>query len=108
MRGGCPKAALARQRSQSHTRTSHRFMDPEVYQGMRNPNIWTAPGIIVGVSWVTRSVGGSALCLWRVLSKAGRPGWAAWVPFYNLEVLVKIVGKPAWWAVMLAVPFVQW
>ena len=83
-------------------------MDPEVYQGMRNPNIWTAPGIIVVLIWLAISVLVPALCLWRIFTKAGRPGWAAFVPIYNLVVLVKIAGKPAWWAALLAVPFVQW
>lgn len=35
--------------------------------------------------------------VWKVFSKAGRPGWAALVPFYNLWVYAEIVGKPGWW-----------
>ena len=35
--------------------------------------------------------------LWRVFLKAGRPGWAAIVPFYNAWVLAKIAGRPGWW-----------
>lgn len=35
--------------------------------------------------------------LWRVFLKAGRPGWAAIVPFYNAYVLAKIAGRPGWW-----------
>jgi hypothetical protein len=34
---------------------------------------------------------------WFIYSKAGQPGWAAIVPFYNMIVLLKIVGRPAWW-----------
>ena len=33
--------------------------------------------------------------LWMTYTKAGKPGWAAIIPFYNLYVLLKIVGRPA-------------
>ena len=43
--------------------------------------------------------------LWRVFQKAGKPGWAALVPFYNIAVLVQLAGKPGWWAaVIILVP----
>ena len=44
---------------------------------------------------------------WKVFEKAGKPGWAALVPVYNAVVLVEIVGKPVWWAVMLFLPCAQ-
>jgi ABC-type sulfate transport system permease subunit len=45
--------------------------------------------------------------LWKIFTKAGKPGWAAIVPFYNAIVLLQIVGRPVWWFVMLFVPFVN-
>lgn len=45
--------------------------------------------------------------MWKVFTKAGRPGWAALIPFYNMFVLVEITGKPLWWAVMLFIPCVN-
>jgi hypothetical protein len=39
--------------------------------------------------------------LWGIFTKAGKPGWAAIVPFYNVMVLVEIVGKPVWWALLI-------
>jgi hypothetical protein len=36
---------------------------------------------------------------WKVFTKAGRPGWAAIVPFYNVYVLLEIAGRPGWWLV---------
>lgn len=45
--------------------------------------------------------------MWKVFQKAGEPGWAAVVPIYNLIVLLKIAGKPAWWLVLMLVPFVN-
>lgn len=45
--------------------------------------------------------------LWKVFTKAGQPGWASLIPIYNLVVLVRIVGKPLWWVVLLLIPFVN-
>ena len=45
--------------------------------------------------------------LWKIFTKAGKPGWAAIVPFYNLIVLLEIVGRPLWWIVMFLIPFVN-
>ena len=30
------------------------------------------------------------ICEWKIFVKAGEPGWAALIPFYNVWVLVKI------------------
>ena len=44
---------------------------------------------------------------WKVFVKAGKPGWAAIVPIYNVIVMCEIAGKPIWWAfVILLVPIV--
>jgi hypothetical protein len=48
-----------------------------------------------------------AISLWRVFEKAGRPGWAALVPFYNLVILMEIVGRPVWFAFLFLVPLVN-
>ena len=42
-----------------------------------------------------------AICMWKIFVKAGRPGWAALIPFYNLFVEIEIVGLP-WWLFLLA------
>jgi Mce-associated membrane protein len=44
---------------------------------------------------------------WRMFTKAGKPGWASIVPFYNAYVLLKIVGRPGWWLVLLFIPLVN-
>ena len=44
---------------------------------------------------------------WKVFTKAGKPGWAAIVPIYNLIVLLEIAGKPLWWVVLFFIPFVN-
>lgn len=44
---------------------------------------------------------------WKIFEKAGQPGWKAIIPFYNLYILLKIVGKPGWWLIMFFIPFVN-
>jgi hypothetical protein len=45
--------------------------------------------------------------VWKVYTKAGKPGWAALVPLYNLYVLFVIAGKPGWWLVLTFIPLVN-
>lgn len=47
------------------------------------------------------------ICFWKIYTKAGKPGWAAIVPIYNLIVFLEIVGKPVWWIILLFIPFVN-
>jgi Family of unknown function (DUF5684) len=42
---------------------------------------------------------------WKIFSKAGQPGWAAIIPIYNWIVWCKIVGRPAWWVLLLLICF---
>lgn len=44
---------------------------------------------------------------WKVYTKAGQPGWAVLIPIYNFYVLLKIVGKPGWWLLLMLVPLVN-
>lgn len=45
--------------------------------------------------------------LWQVFVKAGHPGWAAIIPFYNYYVLLKVVGRPGWWLILYFIPIVN-
>ena len=47
------------------------------------------------------------VALWKVYVKAGKPGWAAIIPIYNILVLLEIVGKPWWWLLLMFIPFVN-
>ena len=44
---------------------------------------------------------------WKIYEKAGQPGWASIIPIYNIIVMLKIVGKPLWWIIMLIIPGVN-
>lgn len=45
--------------------------------------------------------------LWKVYVKAGQPGWAVLIPFYNVYILLKIAGRPGWWLVLCLIPLVN-
>lgn len=45
--------------------------------------------------------------MWKVFTKAGKPGWASLVPIYNAIVLLEIAGRPAWWFILLLIPLVN-
>ncbi len=45
--------------------------------------------------------------IWKTFEKAGKPGWAAIVPIYNIIVLLEIVGKPLWWIVLFFIPCIN-
>jgi uncharacterized membrane protein YoaK (UPF0700 family) len=42
--------------------------------------------------------------VWCAYTKAGRPGWAAIIPIYNVIVMLDIAGKPLWWIVLFFIP----
>jgi hypothetical protein len=44
---------------------------------------------------------------WKVFTKAGRPGWAALIPIYNIYTVCKIAGRPGWWCLLYAIPVVS-
>ncbi|RRR71009.1 MAG: hypothetical protein EI684_12170 [Candidatus Viridilinea halotolerans] len=44
---------------------------------------------------------------WQIFVKAGEPGWAAIVPFYNMVVFLKIIDRPIWWIALLIIPVVN-
>jgi hypothetical protein len=44
---------------------------------------------------------------WKMFEKAGKPGWAAIVPIYNMIVMLEIAGRPIWWIILLIIPIVS-
>ncbi|MGB7129861.1 MAG: DUF5684 domain-containing protein, partial [Candidatus Sulfotelmatobacter sp.] len=44
---------------------------------------------------------------WKMFEKAGQPGWAIVVPFYNLYTMLKIAGRPGWWLILYFIPVVN-
>jgi hypothetical protein len=61
-------------------------------------------GIIV---YLVLILGSYALYCWmlaRIFRKAGVEQWKAWVPIYNVWVLLEMGGQPGWWAILTLVP----
>lgn len=46
-------------------------------------------------------------CMWRIFVKAGKPGWAAIIPIYNVLVELEIVGRPWYWLLLMFIPVVD-
>ena len=49
----------------------------------------------------------AGLAYYGIFKKAGQPAWGAFVPFYNLVLLLKVVGRPAWWLLLFFIPLVN-
>jgi ABC-type Na+ efflux pump permease subunit len=47
------------------------------------------------------------ISFWKIFTKAGKPGWAAIIPIYNLVVFLEIVNKPVWWIILILIPIVN-
>lgn len=47
------------------------------------------------------------IAVWKIYTKAGKPGWAVLIPFYNLYVLLELIGRPWWWLILLMIPIVN-
>lgn len=65
--------------------------------------IGTVIGLIIYLAVVVLFV----VSAWKVYEKAGKPGWAAIIPIYNIIVLMEIIGRPTWWTVLYFIPCVN-
>lgn len=62
--------------------------------------------IIAGLVWlavVVLIIAG----FWKTFVKAGRPGWAAIIPIYNVYIVLKIAHRPGWWLLLYFIPIVS-
>ena len=66
-------------------------------------------GLLGGLGGLLLSLVGliALVAMWKVFTKAGKPGWAVLIPIYNFIVLLEIVGRPVWWLVLLLIPLVN-
>ncbi len=54
-----------------------------------------------------------ALCVFGLIglaltySKAGKPSWGAFIPIYNVVLLLRIARRPLWWIILLMIPLVN-
>ena len=79
---------------------------PDYTQTQLDTNVSMAafvPAIIIGLAVTVFLI----IAMWRMFTKAGKPGWASIIPFYNTYVLLKMVGRPGWWLVLMFIPLVN-
>ncbi|TWU05135.1 hypothetical protein CA54_58230 [Symmachiella macrocystis] len=54
-----------------------------------------------------------ALCIFELIglaltfSKAGKPWWGAFIPIYNIVLLLRVAQRPLWWIILLMIPLVN-
>lgn len=53
---------------------------------------------IIGLSLLT------IISMWKIYTKANKPGWAVLVPVYNIYVLLEIAELPVWYLLLLMIP----
>lgn len=78
-------------------------LDPATQQQLEA--VGAGVGLFVGLIYLAFILLIVVSC-WKLFEKAGKPGWAAIVPIYNIIVLLEIVGKPVWWVVLFLIPCV--
>lgn len=44
------------------------------------------------------------IAVWRIFTKAGKPGWAAIIPIYSSIISMEVIGRPGWWFLLYFVP----
>ena len=75
-------------------------MEEDLLNGLASFGLgFTVVSAIVGIFMI--------VSLWKVFQKAGQPGWAVLVPFYNIYVFIKVAGKPGWWLLLMFIPVVN-
>ncbi len=44
------------------------------------------------------------VAMWKIFTKAGKPGWASLVPIYNIYIMCEIAQQPWWYIILLIIP----
>jgi hypothetical protein len=75
---------------------------PIILQGLlSSKNFLTSP-IFLGTVGILVIAG-----LFKIFIKAGKPGWPAFIPIYNIIVLLQVIGRPLWWVIATFIPFIN-
>ena len=71
-------------------------------------NIFSGVGSIIGILFLyliyIALIAFYIACMWKIFVKAGKPGWAAIIPFYNILIELEITGLPWWFLLLMFVP----
>jgi hypothetical protein len=81
-------------------------------EGFINNNFANIAGIygyIVGIIFLLliefAIIALTLVSMWKIFTKAGKPGWAAIIPFYSILVELELLGRPWWFLLLMFVPF---
>jgi Family of unknown function (DUF5684) len=66
---------------------------------------WAAMGALWVVYFIVVVL--AIIAYWKIFTKAGEAGWQSIIPIWSTIVLLKIVGRPVWWILLLLIPFVN-
>ena len=47
------------------------------------------------------------IAMWKIFTKAGKPGWASIIPIYNIVVMFQIIGLNPWLLLLYLIPVVN-
>ena len=71
------------------------------YSSYQNTNVQLSTGTIIFYIAIAVLM---IVANWKIFTKAGRPGWASIVPFYNFYTEFEMVGMNGWLFLLLLVP----
>lgn len=81
---------------------SYLFMLAQVARPQNPPELPPGVLIVILLLWIFLIA-----AMWKVLTKAGQPGWGILIPIYNVYLLCKVAGKPGWWLLLFLIPLVN-
>ncbi len=83
-------------------------MEPELYTTASTSSSFAASGFMLFFSLFIFLIAILVIVgLWKIFKKAGQPGWAAIIPFYNLYITLKVAGMSGWWFWAFFIPFLN-
>src|SRR4051812_15316242 len=68
-------------------------------QAPQDSPLWQIINLLIFVGYTAGS--------WGVFAKAGRHGWAALIPIYNVLTLIWVARRSWWWLLLLVIPLVN-
>ena len=78
---------------------------PEISGGF----VWAMVGL--GIAWLIFVLAiyvYMAVCLMKIAKKTNTSNaWLAWIPIFNIILMVQIAKKPLWWIVLILIPIVN-
>lgn len=69
---------------------------------LHNPAMmeWFAVFIVAYAGFILTCLVFGIIVAWKIFVKAGQPGWAVLIPFYNLYIYTQIIRRPKWWILL--------